>query len=99
VRFAGPAFVALAVLGLGACRSQPSAKAVAKDYIASIPDLKPEERQCMITKLDAYDDATLTSIGDANLDVDFDQPDAVESASPAFQHYVDDLKSCITASG
>jgi hypothetical protein len=100
VRFARPAVVAVAaVLGFGACTSQPSAKAVAQDYIESIPDLTEQERQCMLDKLDKYESDTLTSIGDANLNVNFDQADAVESASPEFQDFVDDLNSCMAGSG
>jgi hypothetical protein len=100
VKLARPAAVAVAtLLGLGACTSQPSAKAVAQDYIESIDGLTAEQRQCMLGKLDNYDSETLTSIGDANLDVNFDQSDAVESASPEFQDFVENLRSCMTASG
>jgi hypothetical protein len=99
VKLARPAVVAVvAVLGFGACSSQPSAKAVAQDYIESI-DLTPQQQQCMLDKLDQYDSETLTSIGNANLDVDFDQPDAVESGTPEFQRFVADLNSCMAGSG
>jgi hypothetical protein len=100
VKLVRPAVVALAaVLGFGACTSQPSPKAVAQDYIESIDGLTPEQRQCMLDKLDEYDSDTLTSIGDANLNVDFDQPDAVESGTPAFQDFVANLNSCMSGSG
>jgi hypothetical protein len=88
-----------ALLGLGACSSTPSAKAVAEDYIESIPDLTDAERQCMLAKLDNYSNDTLTSIGDANLNVDFDQPDAVETATPEFQAFVEDLNTCMGGTG
>jgi hypothetical protein len=97
VNVARTAVVALvAVLGFGACTSQPSPKAVAQDYIESI-GLEPDQEQCMLEKLDNYDSETLTSIGDANLNVDFDQPDAVESGTPEFQAFVEDLNSCMSA--
>ncbi len=102
MRFARPAIVAIAaVLGFGACTSQPSAKAVAQDYIESIPDLTEDQRQCMLGELDKYDSETLTSIGNANLDVDFDQPSAtaVESGTPEFQEFVANLNSCLSGSG
>jgi hypothetical protein len=100
VKRARPAALALAiVLGLGACTGRPSAKAVAQDYIESIDGLTEEQRQCMLDKLDNYDNETLTSIGDANLHVNFDRPDAVETSTTAFQNFVADLQECMTASG
>ncbi len=100
MRFARPAVVAVAaVLGFGACTSQPSAKAVAQDYIESIEGLTEQERQCMLDKLDNYDSDTLTSIGDANLTVNFDQPDAVQQGTQAFQDFVADLHTCMAGSG
>ena len=88
-----------ALLGLGACSSNPSAKAVAEDYIESIKGLTEEQRQCMLAKLDKYSNETLTSIGDANVNVDFNQPDAVETATPAFQAFVENLNECMSGSG
>ena len=100
MRFARPAVAAVAaVLGFGACTSQPSAKAVAQDYIESIEGLTDQQRQCMLDKLDNYDSDTLTSIGDANLTVDFDQPDAVAQGTPEFQDFVEKLRTCMSGSG
>jgi hypothetical protein len=101
VRFARPAVVAIAaVLGFGACTSQPSAKAVAQDYVESIPDLSETERQCMLDKLDNYTSDELEAIGDANLTVDWDQPSAaaVASGTPELQKLVDDLGTCMAGS-
>lgn len=98
-RSATLAVVATALLGLGACSSNPSPKAVAEDYVESIPDLEPEQRQCMLDKLDEYSNDELEAIGEANLNVDFNQPDAVETASPEFQAFVDNLAECMTATG
>jgi hypothetical protein len=102
VNVARPAVLAVAVaalLGLAACTSNPSPKAVAQDYVESIPDLTDAQRQCMLDKLDGYSNDTLTSIGEANLNVNFDSPDAVESASPEFQEFVADLQECMTGTG
>jgi hypothetical protein len=99
VRFAGPVAVALAaVLGLGACRSQPNAKAVARDYIESIDGLTEAERQCMLDKLDEYTSDEIEAIGDANLDLDFDSPNAVANGTPEYRDFVDKLQSCKTGS-
>jgi microcystin degradation protein MlrC len=100
VRFARPAVVAIAaVLGFGACTSQPSAKAVAQDYVESI-GLEPDEQSCMLGKLDNYTSDELEAIGDANLTVDWDQPSAaaVASGTPELQKLVDDLGTCMAGS-
>jgi hypothetical protein len=102
VKFARPAIAAVAVaivLGLGACTSTPSAKAVAEDYIESLDGLTEEQRQCMLEKLDTYSSDELEAIGDANLNVDFDQADAVANASPEFQEFVENLNTCMGAAG
>jgi ABC-type glycerol-3-phosphate transport system substrate-binding protein len=97
VKFARSAALALvAVLGVAACSSTPSAKAVAQDYIESIPNLTDAQRQCMLEKLDGYSDDELEAIGEANLSVDFSQPDAVETATPEFQAFVENLETCMT---
>jgi hypothetical protein len=93
------ALALVAVLGVAACSSTPSAKAVAEDYIESIPNLTDGQRQCMLEKLDTYSDETLTSIGDANLDVDFDdQSAAATQTTPEFREFVDDLAECMSSS-
>jgi ABC-type glycerol-3-phosphate transport system substrate-binding protein len=98
VKFTRSAALALvAVLAVAACSSTPSAKAVAEDYVESIEGLSTEQRQCMLEKLDGYSEDELEAIGNANLDVDFDQADAVESATPEFQDFVENLNSCMTS--
>ena len=101
MKFARPAVAAVAVvtvLGLGACSSTPSAKAVAEDYVESI-DLTDQQEQCMLDKLDGYSSDELEAIGEANINVDFDRPDAVETATPEFQEFVSDLNECMSGSG
>jgi hypothetical protein len=99
LRPATAAVVIAALFGLGACTSTPSAKAVAQDFVESIEGLTTAERQCMLGKLDTYSDDQLEAIGDENVDVDFDQPDAVQNASEDFQAFVDDLAECRAGSG
>jgi hypothetical protein len=102
VKFARPAALvaASALLGLTACTSTPSAKTVAQDYIESI-DLEPDQESCMLDRLDGYTNDQLEAIGEANVNVDFNQPaaTAVESATPEFQAFVDDLQECMSGSG
>jgi hypothetical protein len=88
----------IALLGLGACSSTPSAKGVAEDYVESI-DLTDEQEQCMLDKLDGYSSDELEAIGEANINVDFDQPNAVETATPEFQDFVENLNTCMGSSG
>ena len=96
-RSATVAVAIVALLGLGACTSTPSAKAVAEDYVESLDGLDPAERECMLEKLDGYSNDELEAIGEANLNVDFDQPDAVETATPEFQAFVENLNTCMAA--
>ena len=100
-RRSSSATLAVAIVALvGACTSNPSAKAVAEDYVESIDGLTDEQRQCMLQNLDEYSNETLESIGDANLNVNFDEQDAVDQASPAFQEFVADLRQgCFEQSG
>jgi hypothetical protein len=101
VKFARPAAVVVAALvALGACTSTPSAKAVARDFVESIDGLTDAQRECMLDKLDNdYTSDQLEAIGEANVSIDFDSPDAVEDATPEFQAFVDDLGECMQGSG
>ena len=101
MKFARPAAVLVAaVFALGACTSTPSAKAVAQDFVESIDGLTDAQRECMLEKLDNdYTSDELETIGEANVTVDFDSPDAVENATPEFQAFVADLQECMSGSG
>ncbi|MET0143841.1 MAG: hypothetical protein ABW328_03520 [Ilumatobacteraceae bacterium] len=89
----------VALLGLGACTSQPSAKAVAEDVVQTLDGLTEAERTCMLDKLDTYSSDEIEQIGEANEDVDFQDTDAVETqGDAALQKFVDDLSACMTAS-
>jgi hypothetical protein len=101
VKFARTAAVLVAALfALGACTSTPSAKAVAQDFIESIDGLTDAQRECMLEKLDNdYTSDELETIGEANVTVDFDSPEAVANATPEFRAFVDNLAKCMTDSG
>ena len=101
MKFARPAAVLVAaIFALAACTSTPSAKAVAQDFVESIDGLTDAQRDCMLEKLDTdYTSDELEAIGEANLTVNFDEPDAVENATPEFQAFVDDLAECMQGSG
>ena len=93
------AVAVVAVIGLGACTSQPSAKAVVKDVIQGIDGLSETERTCMLDHVDEYSEDELKVIGEANESVDFSAPDAVDTqGTEAFQKFVADLNGCMAAS-
>ncbi|MET0458465.1 MAG: hypothetical protein ABW122_00545 [Ilumatobacteraceae bacterium] len=93
------AVAVVALIGLGACTSQPSEKAVVKDVIEGLDGLSEAERTCMLDKVDTYSEDELKAIGEDNETVDFSDPNAVdEQGSEAFQKYVDDLNGCMAAS-
>ncbi len=76
---------------LGACTSQPSAKAVAKDVVESLPDLTTAQRTCMIGKIDVYSSEELQAIGEANIDVNITGPN---DGTEQMQKFMRDLASC-----
>jgi len=91
------AVASVAVIGLGACTSQPSEKAVVKDVIEGLAGLSETERTCMLDKVDTYSEDELKAIGEENEAIDFNDPDAVDQGTEAFQNYVADLNSCMDA--
>ena len=104
MKFARPssAIVAVAVaalLGLGACTSTPSAKAVAQDYVESIDGPRPTEQRAVhageARRLQQR--RARGASATANLNVDFDQADAVATATPEFQAFVENLNTCMTS--
>ena len=58
------ALAAIAVLGVAACDSQPSAKRVAEDIIKTLAVDDPEVEACMLEVLDGYTKSELDAIGD-----------------------------------
>lgn len=85
-----------ALVGLGACTSNPSAKAVAEDVVESLPDLTDAQRTCMLAALDDYTPDQIQEIGEENEGVDFSDTDAVDTqGTPALQTFVADLNRCM----
>jgi hypothetical protein len=58
------ALLMVAVLGVSACRSEPSAQRVAEDLINTLAKTD-EERDCMLGKVKAYGKDELEKIGEA----------------------------------
>jgi hypothetical protein len=97
------AALAVAAVGLlGACTSQPSARAVAEDVVEALNEegeLTNEQRDCLLEKIDGYTDEQLAAIGSPeNQAINYTQPSAVEQASPEFQEYVENLSECMGSS-
>ena len=93
------AVAVVAVVGLGACTSQPSEKAVVKDVIEGLDGLTETERTCMLDHVENYSEDELKAIGEANESVDFSQPDAVDTqGTEALQKFVTDLNGCMGTS-
>jgi hypothetical protein len=77
----------VAVLGLSACQSDPSAKRVAQDLVKTLAET-PAEEECMLDVIDEYDLDALGS--DAN-----DGDEAEQTAANAeLAKFEDDLAAC-----
>lgn len=91
----GVVALAAAVGGLSACRSEPSTRRVAIDIIESVEGLTDSERQCMLERLDTYDDGELDRVADGNENVDWDTDDP--QITDELQQFSDDLAECRAA--
>ena len=93
---------ALAAIGLlGACQSQPSAKAVAKDAVQSITvpggsTLPQPQQQCMLAVLDDMSESEIEQLGKANIDATIG-PET--GGNEAMREFVDRLQECQGATG
>lgn len=87
--------VAVSVLVLAACSSNPSARGVAEDLVVSL-DLPDAQERCLLDRLESYGNDELERIGEANRSVDFEQPGVFESEAitPELKKFYDDLKAC-----
>jgi len=96
------AVTALAAIGLlGACQSQPSAKAVAKDAVQSITvpggsALPQAQQDCMLGVIDDMSESEIEQLGEANVDVTIG-PET--GGNPAMREFVDRLQACQGATG
>jgi len=77
----------VAVLGLSACQTDPSARRVAQDLVKTLADT-PEEEECMLDVIDEYD---LDALG-ADAD-DGDQAEQAE-ANAELARFEADLVDC-----
>ena len=77
----------VAVLGLSACQSDPSAKRVAQDLVKTLAQT-PAEEECMLDVIDEYD---LDSLGSDANDGDEAEQDAANAELAKFE---DDLAAC-----
>jgi hypothetical protein len=85
------AAVAVASIGLlGACTSQPSAKAVAKDVVQSL-GLPQRDQDCMLDVIDTMSSDELEALGKANVEQTITD---AESGTPEMQAFIADLADC-----
>ena len=87
------AAVAVASIGLlGACTSQPSPKAVAKDVVQSL-GLPQSQQDCMLGAIDEMSSDELKALGNAN---DAETITDAESGTPEMQAFIASLADCRT---
>ena len=79
---------AVAVLGMSACTSDPSAKRVAQDLVRTQTQNFPEIRDCMLGVIDDYD---LNGLGDDALS---ETPDVSKPALDELKKFEADLVTC-----
>ncbi len=85
------AIALVAVFGVSACNSQPSAKRVAQDLVKSLPDATDAQRQCMLDVIDGYSKDELEAIGNGALS---DDPVKKASAEEELAMFEQDLANC-----
>jgi hypothetical protein len=97
VNHARLAVVALAAAGLlGACTSQPSAKAVAKDVVQSITvpggqRLPEAQQECMLKVIDKMSTDQIKQLGADNLNATITSSGG---GDPAMQAFIKELQRC-----
>ena len=90
-RTALAAVAVASVAALGACTSQPSAKAVAKDIVQSI-GLPAEQQECMLGVIDDMSESDLDAIGEANRDEIITDTTSGDEDLQAFMAALDDCR-------
>jgi hypothetical protein len=91
------ATIAVAATGLlGACTSQPSAKAVAKDVVQSITvpggqRLPQSQQDCMLDVIDKMSTDEVKQLGAANLNATITSSGG---GTPAMQAFIKELQRC-----
>lgn len=89
------ALVAIGLIGLVGCTSNPSARTVGEDMIDALPELSAGERTCLEERLDGYDDDELKAAVAGTEQVDWGSESAVQQAPQAFRDFVEDLRGCM----
>jgi len=84
------ALLMVAVFGVSACNSEPSAQRVAEDLINTLAKTD-EERDCMLKKLDVYSQDELEKIGK---DADSGDVAAKAAANEELDKLQAELESC-----
>ena len=84
------AVLAVAVFGVSACNSEPSAQRVAEDLINTLAETD-EERDCMLGKVEAYSQDELEEIGS---DADSGDVAAKAAAEAELDKLQAELESC-----
>jgi len=91
-------FAAVAMFGVGACTSNPGARAVARDQIEALQDVSEEVKSCMRDKLESYSNEELEAVTDNNEELAFDSTDGIPpGATEEFTAFVEDLATCASA--
>ena len=95
-RFAVAALAVAATGLLGACTSQPSAKAVAKDVVQSITvpggqRLPQSQQDCMLTVIDKMSTDQVKQLGADNLNATITSSGG---GDPAMQAFIKELQRC-----
>lgn len=88
------ALAALAVLGLGACTSQPSTRTVAEEIIETLEGVPQDVKDCLAERLEGYTDDELEAIGEAN--PNFTSANSTIAMTPELEAFIADLEACST---
>jgi hypothetical protein len=85
------AVVLVAMFGITACNSDPSAKRVAQDLVRTLTQDDPEARECMLEVINGYSEDDLEDIGNDAREGDQAEQAAANEALAQFQA---DLEAC-----
>ncbi len=90
------AVAVVAIGGLAACASNPSARTVAEDMIDALPNLTDQQRICLSDQLAGMDDERLKAVADAGQTGNFGPDFSLETTGEPFQEFVTQLRTaCI----
>ena len=81
----------VAVLGITACESDPSAHRVAEDLVKTLTADEPEVQECMLEVIDGYTESELQDLGNDSLDGDAASKAKADEALDKFEA---DLAAC-----